>query len=158
MSGDYNDQPIWTVEQNALIYPDQPFWVIPWTVSPLSSRGYPDGEDPLELPRPLRRAVVCKTYPVGLAIMMLVKMPGQGVSGSTSFPDDLGSIESYKRIGDAPIDGNSFITLVDWWVPGESILVLDGDNPDTSQYLSEYWRGPAIWSLIEKDWLDYPGE
>ena len=67
---------------------------------------------------------------------------------------DLSQIESYFRIGDAPQGENSFIYLVDWWQPGESILVLDGDNPDTDQYLSEVWLGPAIWSLIENQWLE----
>jgi len=156
MSGDYNDQPIWAVEQNALIYPDQPFWVIPLDGSPAFIPATLDGEDPLELPRPLGGLwsadlnQLVGYYDAG--------MSGQGGVWAYQLSDDLGSIESYKRIGDAPVDGNSFITLVDWWVPGESILVLDGDNPDTSLYLSELWRGPAIWSLIQKDWLDYPSE
>jgi hypothetical protein len=72
--------------------------------------------------------------------------------------EDLSQIESYYRIGDAPQGDNSDITLVDWWKIGESILVLDGDNPDTEQYLSEFWRGPAVWSLIESQWIDMTQE
>jgi len=156
MSGDYNDQPIWAVEQNALIYPDQPFWVIPLDGSPAFIPATPDGEDPLELPRPFGGL-----WSAGLTQLVGyydAGMSGQGGVWVYQLSDDLGSIESYDRIGDGPFDGNSFITLVDWWVPGESILVLNGDNPDTSQYLSEYWPSPAIWSLIQKDWLDYPSE
>jgi hypothetical protein len=70
--------------------------------------------------------------------------------------EDLSQIDSYFRIGDAPQGDNSFITLVDWWVPGESILVIDGDNLDTSQYLSELWRPPAVWSLLDNQWIEMP--
>ena len=116
----------------------------------------PDGEDPLELPRPLGGLWSAELNQ--LVGYYDASMSGQGGVWVYQLSDDLGSIESYNRIGDAPFEGNSFITLVDWWVPGESILVLDGDNPDTSQYLSEYWRGPAIWSLVQKDWLAYPSK
>ena len=63
--------------------------------------------------------------------------------------NDLSQIEDYYRLGDVPQEENSFIELIDWWIPGESILILDGDKIDPSQYLSEVWRGPAVWSLTE---------
>jgi hypothetical protein len=83
---------------------------------------------------------------------------GQGGVWVYQLSEDLRQIENYYRIGDAPQGDNSFITLVDWWSPGESILMLDGDNPDTEQYLSEFWRGPAVWSLIEGQWIDITQE
>lgn len=155
MSGDYNDQPLWAVEQNALIYPDQPMWVVPLDGSAAFIPGTPNGEDPRELPRPFGGLWAADL--IQLVSNYDAGMSGQGGVWIYQLSDNLQSIESYNRIGNAPIDGNSFITMVDWWVPGESILVLNGDNPDTSQYLSEWWPGPAIWSLIEQNWMEYPG-
>jgi hypothetical protein len=82
--------------------------------------------------------------------------PGGGFGGVWIYQlsNDLSQIEDYYRIGDTPQSENSNITLVDWWAPGESILVINGDNPDTSQYLSEVWRVPAVWSLLENHWID----
>ena len=70
--------------------------------------------------------------------------------------EDLRRMENYYRIGEFPQGNNSDIVLVEWWFPGESILVLDGDNFDTSQYLNELWRAPAVWSLMDKQWGDFP--
>ena len=46
------DQPLWALEQNALIYPDQPYWVIPLDGSPAFIPQTPAGEEPMNLPRP----------------------------------------------------------------------------------------------------------
>ena len=70
--------------------------------------------------------------------------------------EDLRSMENYSRIGDKTTGDNSDIILVDWWVPGESLLVLDGDNFEQSDYLNELWRAPAVWSLVEGQWSNYP--
>jgi hypothetical protein len=146
------DQPLWALEQNALIYPDAPFWVVPLDGSPAFIPQTPAGEEPMNLPRPFG----------SLWSSQLNQLVGNVDSGPAGFggvwvyqlSEDLRQIESYFRIGDVPQGDNSFIYLVDWWQPGESILVLDGDNPDTNQYLSEVWLGPAIWSLIENQWLE----
>ncbi len=151
-----SDQPVWATDQNALLFPDQPFWVIPLDGSPAFIPATPNGEDPLEIPRPfgnlwapeLRQLV--GNYDAG--------MSGQGGVWIYQLSEDLSQIEDYYRIGDIPQGDNSFITLVDWWKPGESILVLDGDNPDSSQFLSEVWRVPTVWSLLEKGWIDHPSE
>jgi hypothetical protein len=83
-------------------------------------------------------------------------LSGQGGVWVYQFSEDLQSIEYYYRVGDTPEGDNSDIVLVNWWIPGESILVLDGDNFGTSQYLNELWRAPAVWSLAERQWGDYP--
>ncbi len=152
LSGHHDDKPVWAMARYALIYPDQPFWVVPLDGSPAFIPATPDGEDPLELPRSFGSLwapdlhQLIGNYDAG--------MSGQGGVWVYQLSEDLHQIESYHRIGNAPQGDNSFITLVDWWSPGESILVLDGDNPDTDQYLSEVWRGPAVWSIIEKQWIE----
>ena len=150
------DQPIWVVDQNALIYPDQPFWVVPLDGSPAFIPATPDGEDPMDLPRPFGNLWAPNLKQ--LVGNYDASPSGQGGVWIYQLSEDLQKIENYSRIGDAPQGNNSFINLVDWWSPGESILVLDGDNPDTSLYLSELWRGPAVWSLINRQWGDYPDE
>jgi hypothetical protein len=156
LSGHPVDAPIWALNQNALIYPDQPFWVVPLDGSPAYMPATPQGEDPLNIPRPfgpiwsspLNQLV--SNYDAGLS--------GQGGVWIYQFSEDLQSIEYYYRVGDTPEGDNSDIVLVNWWIPGESILVLDGDNFDTSQYLNELWRAPAVWSLAERHWGDYPSK
>ena len=147
-----SDQPIWAQKQNALIYPDQPFWVVPLDGSPAFVPETPGGEDPMNLPRPFG----------SLWSQDLNQLVGNVDSGPAGFggvwvyqfSEDLSQIEEFYRIGEIPKSDNSFITLVDWWEQDKSILVLDGDDPDTSKYLSEIWRGPAVWSLVEKRWLE----
>ena len=39
-----------------------------------------------------------------------------------------------------------------------ALVVLDGDNEDSSEYLSEIWRGPAVWSLLENRWIEILGQ
>jgi hypothetical protein len=146
------DKPVWAMDQNALIYPDQPFWVVPLDGSPAFIPQTPDNLDPMNLPRPFGN----------LWSSQLIQLVGNVDSGPAGFggvwvyqlSEDLKQIESFYRVGEVPSGENSFITQVDWWVPGESILVLDGDNPDTSKYLSEFWRGPAIWSLSDVGWVN----
>ena len=154
LSGHPGDQPIWALNRDALIYPDQPFWVVPLDGSPAFVPATPRGEDPLEIPRPFRAL-----WSDGLN--QLVGNVDAGMSGKGGvwvyqLSEDLRSIEEHYRIGDQPPGGNSDINLVNWWTPGESLLVLDGDNFDSSQYLNELWRAPAVWSLIERRWQDYP--
>ena len=149
-----NDKPLWAYEQNALIYPDQPFWVVPLDGSPAFIPQMPGDKDPMEIPRPFgslwnsRLNQLIGNVDTGPA--------GFGGAWVYQFSEDLSRIERFYRIGDVPEGDNSFITLVDWWDQGESILVLDGDDRDTSNYLSELWRGPAVWSLIENQWLEFP--
>lgn len=146
-----NDEPLWALEQNALIYPDQPFWVVPFDGSPAFTPEMPGGEDPMNVPRPYgslwsdQLSQLVGTVDTGPA--------GYGGVWIYQFSDDLSQIENFYRIGDVSQDENSFITLVDWLQPGVSVIVLDGDDPDTTKYLSELWRGPAVWSLIEDNWL-----
>ena len=70
--------------------------------------------------------------------------------------EDLQIMENYYRIGDFQQGNNSDIVLVAWWTPGESLLVLDGDNFELSEFLNESWRAPAVWSLDERQWDSYP--
>ncbi|GAH16638.1 unnamed protein product, partial [marine sediment metagenome] len=152
------DQPVWALEQNAVIYPDSPFWVVPLDGSPAFIPQTPGGEEPMNLPRPFG----------SLWSSQLNQLVGNVEAGPAGFggvdemsgvwvyqlSEDLTHIESYYRIGGAPQGDNSGIKLVDWWQRGESILVLERDSPDTSQYPSEVWQGPAVWSLIENQWLE----
>lgn len=156
LSGWPVDKPVWALDQNALIYPDQPLWVVPLDGSPAFVPATPQGEEPINLPRPFG----------SLWSSHLNQLIGNVDTGPAGFggvwvyqlSEDLRRMDNYYRIGDSPQGNNSDIVLVAWWLPGESILVLDGDNLDTSQYLNELWRGPAVWSLINKQWGDYPGE
>jgi hypothetical protein len=153
---DLSDKPFWDLKQNALIYPDRPFWVVPLDGSPAFLPEIPGEDDRMALPRifgslwaaDLRQWI--GNYDVG--------MSGNGGVWIYQLTDDLTKVEDLKRIGDIPEGDNSFIELIDWWNPGESILVLDGDDPDTSHYLSEYWRGPAVWSLTENQWVNNPSD
>jgi hypothetical protein len=147
------DQPLWALEQNALIYPDSPFWVVPLDGSPAFVPQTPGGEEPMNLPRPF--GSLWSSH-LNQLVGNVDSGPGGGFGGVWVYQlsEDLNKIESFYRIGEFPSGDNSFITLVDWWSVGESILVLDGDNPDTDQYLSEIWRGPAIWSLADKQWIN----
>ena len=156
LSGNKVDKPVWATDRYALIYPDQPFWIVPLDGSPAFVPATPGGEDPLELPRPFGSLWAPDLHQ--LVGNVDTGPAGYGGVWVYQLSEDLHQIENYYRIGDAPQGDNSFITLVDWWHPGESILVLDGDNPDTSQYLSEFWRGPAVWSLIESQWIDMTQE
>jgi hypothetical protein len=146
------DQPLWALEQNALIYPDSPFWVVPLDGSPAFIPPLPGGEDPMNVPRPFGSL----WSPQLNQLVGTVDMGPAGFGGVWvyQFSDDLSQIENFYRLSHIPGGDNSDITLVDWWQTGESILVLDGDNPDTTQHLSEFWRAPAVWSLIENRWLD----
>ena len=149
------DRPLWALDQNALLYPDSPFWVVPLDGSPAFVPQTPDNEEPMNLPRPFGSLWAPH---LNQLVGNVESGPGGGFGGVWVYQlsDDLSQIESYYRIGDAPQGDNSFINLVDWWQPGESLLVLGGDNLDTSQYLSEVWRGPAVWSLIENRWIELP--
>ena len=156
LSGHVDDKPIWALDQNALIYPDQPFWVVPLDGSPAFVPQTPAGEEPMNLPRPFG----------SLWSAHLNQLIGNVDTGPAGFggvwvyqlSEDFRRMENFYRIGDAREGDNSDIVLVAWWLPGESILVLDGDNLDPSQYLNELWRGPAVWSLIDKQWGDYPSK
>lgn len=153
LSGHPLDQPIWSLEEGALIYPDQPFWIVPLDGSPAFVPTTPNGEDPLEIPRPFG--------PLWSAsLSQLVGNVDMGLSGNGGvwvyqLSEDLLSIENYSRIGNMEANSNSDINLVDWWNPNESILVLSGDNVDPSQYLNDLWRAPAVWSLVNRQWEIY---
>lgn len=151
------DQPLWALEQNALVYPDSPFWIVPLDGSAAFIPETPGDQEPMNLPRPYGN----------LWSPQLNQLVGNVESGPTGFggvgfggvwvyqlSNDLRKIEDYYRIGDTPQEENSFVELIDWWLPGESILILDGDKIDPSQYLSEVWREPAVWSLLDNQWID----
>jgi|GEM_PF-2064944 len=147
------DQPLWALEQNALVYPDSPFWIVPLDGSPAFIPQTPGDQDPMNMPRPYGNLW---SQQLNQLVGNVESGPGGGFGGVWIYQlsNDLSQIEDYYRIGDTPQSENSNITLVDWWAPGESILVINGDNPDTSQYLSEVWRVPAVWSLLENHWID----
>jgi len=154
LSGHVDDKPIWALDQNALIYPGQPFWVVPLDGSPAFVPQTPEGEEPMNLPRPFG----------SLWSSHLNQIIGNVDTGPAGFggvwvyqlSEDLRRMENYYRIGDIPERNNSDIVLVAWWTPGESLLVLDGDNFELSEFLNELWRAPAVWSLDERQWGSYP--
>jgi hypothetical protein len=153
LSGQVNDKPIWALDQNALIYPGQPFWVVPLDGSPAFVPQTPGGEEPMNLPRPYGSIWSSQ---LGQLIGNVDGMAGFGGLWVYQLSDDLTSIEKYYRIGETPVRDNSDVVLVSWWTPAESILVLNGDNVDPSQYLNELWRAPFVWSLVDRQWGDYP--
>jgi hypothetical protein len=149
------DQPLWALEQNALVYPDSPFWIVPLDGSPAFIPQTPGDQDPMNMPRPYGNLW---SQQLNQLIGNVESGPGGGFGGVWVYQlsQDLHQIEDYYRIGDVPQGENSFIELIDWWVPGESILILDGDKIDPSQYLSEVWREPAVWTLLDKRWSGVP--
>lgn len=154
LSGHQSDQPIWALEEQALIYPDQPFWIVPLDGSPAFIPSTPQGEDPLEVPRPANGLWSAElkqlsgNYDSGLS--------GQGGVWVFQLSEDLRSIENYYRVGDSPVGDNSDIILVYWETEGESLLVLNGDNFEPAEYLNQLWRAPAVWSLVAEQWENYP--
>ena len=156
MGTDEDDKPIWALDQNALIYPDQPFWVVPLDGSPAFVPQTPGGEEPMNLPRPFG----------SLWSSHLNQLIGNVDTGPAGFggvwvyqlSEDLTSIEEYYRIGETPVRDNSDVVLVSWWTPAESILVLNGDDVDPSQYLNQLWRAPFVWSLVDRQWKNYPSQ
>jgi hypothetical protein len=152
LSSHTTDRPLWAPDQDALIYPDQPFWVVPMDGSPAYVPATPQGEDPLSVPRPF--GSLWSSSLDQLVGNVDAGLSGQGGVWVYQLTEDLSRIANYYRI--APQGTNSDISLVSWWVPGESILVLDGENFEPAQFLSELWRAPAVWSLIEKKWDQYP--
>jgi hypothetical protein len=151
-SAHHADKSLWALDQNALIYPDQPFWIVPLDGSPAFVPQTTTGENPRDLPRPFGSLWAAE-------LRHLVGTVDAGLSGDGgvwvyTLSEDLSQIDKFFRLGDIPEGDNSFITLVDWWSPGESVLVLDGDITDSGQYLSEYWKAPRLWSLKVDQWLD----
>jgi hypothetical protein len=152
ISGAQNDQPLWALEQNALIYPDAPFWVIPLDGSPAFTPQIASGEDPMEIPRPFGN----------LWAADLRQMIGQYDSGMSGwggvwvyqFSEDLSIITDYYRIGATPNSGNLDTHLMGWWTPGESLLVLEPDMVASPDFLDEYWGAPAAWSLTQRAWVN----
>jgi hypothetical protein len=152
VSGHILDKPIWVMEQNALIFPDAPFWVVPMDGSPPFVPQTPGGEDPLDLPRPhnnlwvpARRLLIGNTE--GGRI-------GPGGVWVYELSEDLRTIVDYYRVGTLG-GANTEITLVSWWSVGESILVLDSDSAKSDDFLNEFWGAPAVWSLIERKWIEW---
>ena len=104
------DKPLWALEQNALIYPDSPFWVVPLDGSPAFIPQTPDNEEPMNLPRPFGNI-----WPAELnqRVGNVDSGPGGGFGGVWVYQlsEDLSQIESYSRIGDTPQGDNSFINV-----------------------------------------------
>lgn len=155
LSGHVDDKPIWALDQNALIYPDQPFWVVPLDGSQAFVPQTPAGEEPMNLPR--TSGSLWSSH-LNQLVGNVENGPGGGFGGVWVYQlsEDLRRMENYSRIGDNAAGGNSDIILVDWWDPGTSLLVLDGDNFELPDYLNELWRAPAVWSLVDRQWGDYP--
>ena len=80
-------------------------------------------------------------------------MSGKGGVWVYKLSEDLREITNYYRLGEAPVGNNIDMVLVSWWVVGESILVLDGESASKEEWLSNFWRAPAVWSLLERNWI-----
>jgi hypothetical protein len=111
------DQPLWALEQNALIYPDSPFWVVPLDGSPAFIPQTQDNEEPMNLPRPFGSIWSTELNQLIGNVDCMVVCSGVWVY---QLSEDLSRIESLSRIGDVPQSDNSFINLVDWWQPMET--------------------------------------
>ena len=148
-------KPFWTLEQDVLISPDPPFWVVPLDGSPPFTPQFSDGVSGESFP------------PSNLSLWsmehrQLITHAWGGLSGMGGvwvfeFSDDFRTIENYYRLGDPSNEGNSDINLVSWWKYGESILVADGDVPEPKPLVNEFWSPPKVWSLIDQTWtvLEY---
>jgi Tol biopolymer transport system component len=141
LSGSFDDAPIWAVEDGVLVYPDQPFWVIPLDGAPPFVPQAADGEEPMNLPR-LNQHLWAPEYNllIGNVEAMMENFNGVWVY---ELSDDLSAIVNRYRIEDVS-DFSRAYRLIDWWAPGESLLMLTGSNEFS------WWGIPVVWSLAEQ--------
>jgi hypothetical protein len=154
LNGSLNDRPVWALGHDALIILDSPFWVVPMDGSPAFVPSMPEGEDPLGMPRLVDPLWV----PQQRQLVGFVET-GMMVSGGVfiyQFSEDLSAITEVLRIETQPLDENTDLMLMGWWEPGKSLLLLDHNMALETEFLSEYWGMPVIWSLTERTFIPLP--
>jgi hypothetical protein len=154
LSGQLNDRPIWALGQDALIILDTPFWVAPMDGLPAFVPRMPGGVDPLTVPQPINPIWVPE-----LRQLVGFVETGMGTDGGVyvyQFSEDMQSITEISNLEWLVSDENSDLTLLDWWEPGKSILLLDHNMALQDQFLSEYWGKPVIWSLTDSTFIPIP--
>jgi hypothetical protein len=154
LSGHLNDRPIWALGQDVLIILDTPFWVVPMDGSPAYVPSMPGGEDPLTVPQPINPLWVPE-----LRQLVGFVETGMGQTGGVfvyQFSEDMRSITEIVRIETQSVNDNSDLTLIDWWEPGQSLLLLDHNMALENEFLSDYWGMPVIWSLTELKFIPLP--
>jgi len=148
------DRPMWALDQNALIYPGAPMWVIPLdgnkAFTPIAEGRTPSHD---------LSTTVLNIWSPELRQMIGTNEVGRSSTGGVwvyQLSEDLQRIERYYRLGDKPIVDNSDIDLVAWWEYGKSILVMDGDfnNDNHIPFVNEFWATPFVWSLEDNLWID----
>jgi hypothetical protein len=145
---------MWALDQNALIYPGAPMWVIPLdgnkAFTPIAEGRTPSHD---------LSTTVLNIWSPELRQMIGTNEVGRLSTGGVwvyQLSEDLQRIERYYRLGDKPIVDNSDIDLVAWWEYGKSILVMDGDfnNDNHIPFVNEFWATPFVWSLEDNLWID----
>jgi hypothetical protein len=145
-------QPFWTFEQDALISPAPPFWVVPLDGSPPFTPQFLDGfnNDLFYVPS----LSLWNSQQRQLIVHAFGGRSGMGGVWVFELSADLRTIENYYRLGDPDNEGNSDINLISWWKYGESILVADGDVPEPKPLVNEFWSPPKVWSLMDQTWTE----
>jgi hypothetical protein len=154
MNGSLNDRPIWALGEEALIILDSPFWIVPMDGSPAYVPTMPGGEEPLNMPR-----LVNPLWVPELRQLIGFVETGMNRDGGVyvyQFSEDMQSVTSVMNIESALADPNADLTLIDWWEPGKSLLLLDHNMALENQFLSEYWGKPVIWSLTDQAFIPIP--
>lgn len=154
-SGWIGDKPVWIPENNALVYADAPFWVVPLDGSPAFVPQDAQGAPPSELLRPT-------TLLWSPAFRQLV---GETTSSADlqgvwvyQLSDDLRQIVQRYRIGG---EGSLPRTvgdlrqpqIVGWLTPFEYVFTLDL----STRLPKSGWGNPSIWGLKERDWFPIGG-
>jgi len=83
-------------------------------------------------------------------------MSQQGGVWVYQFSEDMTRITEVYRIEAQPTEGNSDLSLLDWWEPGISLLLLDHNMALENEFLSDWWGKPVIWSLADRTFLPQP--
>ncbi len=135
------DRPVWALADRALIYPDEPFRIVPLDGSgdifPTTPSGQKVDGFRMEtmLWSPERRQLV------GQADTMM----GRSV-WVYEFNQDLRTVVDSFSIGGGE---SADVVLIGWWEPGASVLLIDA-----STELGLYAGAPIVWSLAENAPLD----
>jgi hypothetical protein len=141
LSGNFDDAPLWAVEDGVLLFPDQPFWVIPPDGSPPFVPQAADGEEPMNLPR-LNQHLWVPEFKLLIGNVEAMTDDFSGV-WVYELSDDLRTIADRYRIEDVS-DFSRAYRLIGWWEPGESLLMLTAPNEFS------WWGIPVVWSLAKQ--------
>lgn len=143
-------QPVWALEQNALIFPSQPMWVIPLDGSAAFTPQHADVFNGEYLPAIEDQIWSPKTRQ--LVGTVEAGMSGRGGVWVFGLSPDLRTLTGLYRIEDIPTEGNTDISLFGWWTQGESVLLVDMAVGKEAHFLGEWWGAPAVWDLDDRTW------